>query len=309
MSLTLAIQSFKSRAIRKASTGGKIRKFLPAAGAVAKKEPKGFLAKLWDGFAKFGVSLLKKVWEQLSGFISWSATAIMGMIVAAKEFLLNFNWNPSDQDLDNAMKNAFNALPGIVGNTLGKAAGYLLCGAVPGAIIFKLNEGMGMHVLKELGEEALDELSGEIANLIRATVTALRQAAFAFAHKNIRTLWRESDDKFRKRLEAGGLKKKYVDAALADRNKPFIIRQEIDKRVENIKSKPLKDFIQNFLDEFDSSCIEAGYVVAGGIDAYAAQQAATRELVNGKQQNIQVEIDENGDVKLTEYKEKTKVSR
>lgn len=308
MSLVLSIKTFGSRIARKAATDGKIRSFLPAAGAVKKKEKKGFFGTLWDGFAKFGVSLLKNVWNSLSGFLSWSATKVMGMIVAAKEFILNFNWNPSDQDLDNKIKNAFNALPGLTGNLLGKASGYLLCGALPGAVIFSFNEAMGARVFFELGEEALDEFTGEIANLIRATFTAVTQAAFAFAHKQIRTLWRESDADFKKRLEATGLKKEHVDRALADRNKPFIIRQELDKAVESIKSKPLKDFTQNFLEEFDSSCVEAGYVVAGGIDSYVAEQANTAEIVRGREQDIQVEIDENGDVKLSEYKENIKPS-
>lgn len=303
MSITLAISSFKSRVIRKASTGGKVRKFLPGAGAVSKKEPQGFLATLWDGFAKFSVSLLKEVWKQLSGFISWSATAIMGAIVAAKEFIFNFNWNPSDADLDAAIANSFNALPGITGSLLGKATGYLLCGALPGAVIFSFNEAMGVYVLKELGEEALDELAGELANLIRATFGAIGQSAFAFAHKQVRTLWREPDDKFRKRLEASGLKKKFVDEALAERNKPFIIRQKLDKKVESIQSKPLKDFIENFLDEFDSSCVEAGYVIAGGIDAFIAGQAAAKDVIQGKSQNVEVEFNENGTIKLKEYKE------
>ena len=306
MSLTLAIKSFASRSTRKSATGGKIRKFVANAGSKVKKEPSGFLAKLWDGFAKFSVSLLSKVWELLSGFVSWSATAIWGMIIASKEFVFNFNWNPSDAQLDNDIKNAFNALPGVVGNVLGKATGYIVCGAIPGAIIFSFNESLGYHIFKELGEEALDEFSGEIANLIRIAFRAIGVSAFAFAHKQIRTLWRETDDKFKNRLEASGLKKKFVEDAIKERNKPFIIRQELDQKVESIKSKPLKDFVENFLDEFDSGCVEAGYVVAGGIDSYVAQQEAGKEILHGKSENIEVEIDENGKVNLKEYKEAVK---
>lgn len=302
MALTLSIKSFASRASRKIATGGSVRKFLPAAGAVSQKQPKGLLAKLWDGFAKFGVSLLAEVWKQLSGFISWSATAIMGIIVRAKEFILNFNWNPSDADLDNQIKNAFNALPGIAGTVAGKSVGYLACGALPGAVIFAFNEGMGAYVLQELGEEALDEFASEIANLIRATFTAVSQAAFAYSHKQIRTLWRETDDSFKKRLKATGLTDKAVKEALDERNKPFIIRQKLDKKVESIKSKPLKDFVQNFLEEFDSSCVEAGYVIAGGIDSYIASQRASREVLDGKSTNIEVEYKEDGTIGLTEYK-------
>ncbi len=302
MSLTLAIKSFSSRIIRKSATGGKARKFVASAGNKASKEQSGIIAVLWDGFARFSVSLLKNVWNLLGGFISWSATAIMGVLVAAKEFILNFNWNPSDAQLDADIKNAFNALPGVVGGVLGKATGYFTCGAIPGAVIFSFNESLGYHVFKELGEEALDEFSGEIANIIRIAFRGIGVSAFAFAHKQIRTLWRETDEKFKKRLEASGLNKKFVEEAIKERNKPFIIRQVLDEKVESIKSKPLRDFVENFLDEFDSGCVEAGYVIAGGIDSYIAQQEANKDILFGKSQNIEVKIDENGKVELKEYK-------
>ncbi|MGB3652949.1 MAG: hypothetical protein WBA41_17270 [Rivularia sp. (in: cyanobacteria)] len=306
MSLTLVVSAFKSRATRKAITGKGVRKFLPKAGSIAKKQPKSGIAKLWDGFAKFGVSLLKKVWEGLSSFVSWSASAIWGGIVAAKEFLFNFNWNPSDAQLDNDMKQAFSSLPGLAGGFLGKASGYLLCGALPGAVIFSFNEALGTQLFIELGEEALDELAGALANIIRASFAAIGQAAFAFSHKQIRTLWRESDDKFKKRLQKTGLKEQFVNEALAERNKPFIIREKLDSAVESIKQKPLREFVENFLEEFDESCVEAGYVIAGGIDNYIAQQAVTKDIMNGKPQNIEVEVMDDGKVKLKEYKEKFK---
>ena len=302
MSIILSIKSFQSRIARKKATNGKIRSFVPSAGAITNTSKPGFLNQVWDGLAKFGVSLLSTVWDWLGGFLSWSATAIMNVIAAAKDFVFNYNWNPSDAELDRKISNSFNALPGIVGNVLGKATGYLLCGAAPAALIYSFNEAMGMHVLEELGEEALDEMVDEVSVLIKATFTSSTNAAFLFSHKQIRTLWRETDDKFRRRLEASGLKKKYVEDAINERNKPFIIRESIDKRVEAIESKPLQDFIENFLEEFDSTCIEAGYVIAGGIDSYMAQQSVTEELLKGKQQNVEIEFNEDGSIKLKEYK-------
>lgn len=304
MSLTLAVNAFKSRVARKAATGGKIRKFAANAGSKVAKQPTGFFGKLWNGFAKFSVSLLGKVWDLLGGFLSWSATAIWATCVAAKDFLFNFDWNPSDAKLDSDIKNAFKPLAGLLGATLGKATGYILCGAIPGAVIFSFNEALGYHILKELGEEALDEFAGEIANIIQTGFRSLGQASFAFAHKQIRTLWRETDDKFKKRLASTGLKESEVNRAIAERNKPFIIRENIDKKVESVKNESLRDFIENFLEEFDSGCVEAGYVVAGGIDSYLAEQKASKEIFQGKEQNIEVEFDDNGNIKLKEYKEK-----
>ncbi|MEM7422064.1 MAG: hypothetical protein AAF364_20485 [Pseudomonadota bacterium] len=65
----------------------------------------------------------------------------------------------------------------------------------------------------------------------------------------------------------------------------------------------MKDFIESFLEEFDSGCVEAGYVIAGGIDSYIAQQEAGKEISRGQSQNIEVEIDENSQISLKEYKE------
>ncbi|NJN09232.1 MAG: hypothetical protein HC815_15070 [Richelia sp. RM1_1_1] len=300
----MVIEKFASRAIRKISTNKKIRKFIPKAGAIQKKN-KGLFSQLWNGFAKFSVSLLSGVWKALSSGFSWSFTALMGVIHASKEFILNFNWNPSDAQLDLNIKNAFDSIPGAIGQFLGKAAGYLTCGALPGAVIFAFNQPMGAYVLEELGMEALEELTGSLANLIRVTATSFRQAVFAYTHKQLRTLWRESDSKFRKRLQATGLKKQFIDKAIAERNKPFIIRSILDKKVESIKSKPLKSFVENFLEEFDETCIEAGYVIAGGLDTYIAQKNLEKVTERNSTKNIEVEVQENGSVTLKEFKPAT----
>lgn len=302
MGLSILASKLKSRAIRKKSTGNKVRKFISKAGLKEKKE-KGFLSKLWDGFASFSVSLLKGIWDVLAVGTKWTVSAITTVIFATKDFIYNFNFNPSDAQLDADISRGATALIGSLGSLLGKATGYLVCGALPGTVVLAFNEAMGVHVLQELGEEALEEFTGDIASLIRLTIQQLGNATFAFLHKNVRRLWRgELDSEFRKRLEKGGLNKKYIDIAIKERNKPFMLREKADKKVDSIKSKNKKEFVQNFLEELDSSCMEAGYIIANSIDSFIAQQSVSKEATTGKSQNIQVEIDQNGEVKLQEYK-------
>lgn len=301
MAITLAIKGFGSRIARLAATKGLPRKFNPATGGALVR---GGLSteSPWNTFTRVVVGQLKSEFDYIGKFLSWSATKIMQVIHAFKEFIFNFDWNPSDEKLDDDIKEAFESLVAPLGSILGKATGYLLCGALPGVVIYSFNQAMGLHVLQQVGEEALNELIPAFAQLIEATFQAAGVSAFAYAHKQIRTLWRETDDNFKKRLASQGIKKEDVEKALADRNKPFIIRQKLDDKVETIKSKPLRDFIENFLDDFDDTCIEAGYVVAGGIDAFLAQQSVSREVTVGQSSNIEVSFDQNGDISLERYR-------
>lgn len=301
MSLVLSLKTFGSRTARKIATNGKVRTFIAGAGALSGQADVRTNG-LWNGFLKFGVSLLNETWKILSQAAVWSAQALWGAIVGTSKAIFNFNWNPSDAQLDNNIKSAFASLAGQAGGFLGKATGYLLCGALPGLVVFAFNEPLGAKLLQNLGEEALPELASSLASLLTALFGATKNSFFAWSHKNFRTLWRESDSKFKKRLEATGLKKQYVDEALEARNKPFIIREMVDKKVEAIKTQSLKNFIENFLEEFDDTCVEAGYVIAGGIDAYAAERSLTQDIGIGRNQNIEVQVQNDGSVKLKEFK-------
>jgi hypothetical protein len=288
MGLTIKVAESASRVTRKTITSGKSRSLTPLSTQVIKNKNGGILGYLWNGLTGFIGSLFTGVFQTLVSGIQWSFTALWSGLIAAKQFIWNFNWNVTDAELDKTMSTAFDNLGNALGGFLGSAAGYLVCGALPGATIMVFNEALGLHILEKVGEEALDELTSSMATLIRSTFTSIANASVAFLYKNIRSLWRESDSAFKERLKKKGLKGDDLDKALAERNKPFTFAKGLETNVNNINNEFLKNFAEEFIEEFDESCVEAGYVVANSLDVFHTQQAGIAQ-----EQTFEIEFGDN----------------
>ncbi len=265
MSLTLELEELGSRLIRKTISNGGIRKFTKSALSDSKDDEGNVIGKIWNGINRFGNSLMSQTLSLLGSGFQFSWTALWSACVSGASFLWNFNWNASDAELDSQINSSFSGLAGSLGGTLGNALGYLVCGAIPGAILFTFNEPLGVHVLEQVGEEALDEIARNVANLIKVTATSVTKAAAIYAYKNIRKLWREPDSAFVQKLKASGIvDQAKIDKALAYRNKPWSFAQKTEEAIESIPNEFWRNFTEEFVEEFFESCTEAGYLVANG---------------------------------------------
>lgn len=289
MGLTLELQKLGSRLVRKAISSNGTRKFNRNGLSEQRDEGGNIIQKIWNGANRFGNSLMGKTLELLGGGFQFSFTALWGACVSTASFLWNFNWNASDAELDKQIQSSFSGLPGKLGGTLGNALGWLVCGAVPGAVLFSFNEPLGVHVLAEVGEEALDEIAGNVADLIKATATSSIKAAAIYAYKNIRKLWREPDSVFVQKLKVSGVvDQAKIDKALADRNKPWSFAQKTEEAIESIPNEFWRNFTEEFVEEFFESCTEAGYVVANSVDSYLAMQKLASTTMLGSEQTVEI---------------------
>lgn len=295
MGLEIYLTNMTSRAARKSVANDGIRRFAKNAIQDHKDSSGNLIGKLWNGFTRFAGSLISKVWQILSAGIAFSITAIYSMCVSAFQFVWNFNWNATDADLDSQIKSSFVALSGSVGGTLGNALGWLACGAVPGATIATFNEAMGLYVLERVGEEALEEIAGNLANLVRQTGMSLTKAFTVWAYKNIRTLWRKPDSVVKQQLLSGGMNQQQADDALAKRNKPWSFAKKLEDFVDGIPNEFIKNFTEELFDEFGDACIEAGYVVANSVDGFLAGQKVANSNLLGEEKAVEILLNRDTD--------------
>lgn len=307
MGLTVKAVNLASRLIRKVTTNGKVRKYAPKAQSINKDKKGNIISKIFGMADRFAGSILSGLWKALSVSISWSFSALWSGIVAATQFIYNFNWNTTDKELDETASKAFDPVFGQLGATLGNATGYLMCGALPGLAIMAFNEPMGLYILEEVGEEALEELVGNLAVLVRQTFNASVTAGFAYMYKNIRYLWRASDDDFKAKMKKQGMKVENINKAIEERNKPWSIAKVVEDAVEAIPNKHLRAFAEEFLEEFGESCIEAGYVVAGSLDSYFAQQKLANASLFGVEKTVEVTFTDDDKVETKIVKVPTKL--
>lgn len=288
MTLALKLATLGSRLVRTAITGSGTRRL--AARRVA-TSPTGGGAL--SGLKRFGNSLLKGIGDFFKGLGEINFAAIWSKCVSAYKFIYNFNWNITDKTLDAQIEQGKIAIAGALGGTFGSALGYAICGGVPTAALAVLNPSLALHVLDDLGEAALDEVAGHVANLINLTLQQTARMGFAHIYKNMRSVLRPAALGVAQFLvDKGVLSQASVDAANKKKGEPWSFASALDQTVDDIKDPLKQNFLEDFYEELGEACIEAGYVVAGSLDSlYSGGIGTTR--------TVTITFDSNGNPIIT----------
>lgn len=297
MPLSLSLGNLASRAARSAATNGSgIRRFaVSALGEQASGDGGNIITKVWNGFSRFAGFLISGVISQLTAVFQWSVSALVGLLFSTVQFIWTFNWNASDEQLDQNIQGSFDALGGTLGGTIGNALGHLVCGVLPGAAIFAFNEPMGLYVLKNVSEEMLDDMAGNIANLIKQTALTGIRAGITFAYKNVRRAWREPDGKVRAKLKASGMNDEKINAAMAERNKPWSFASATEDLIESLPDGFIQNFAEEMFEEFTEACMEAGYAAANSVDSYIAMQKMGNDATFGRETTVEILLNRDAD--------------
>lgn len=291
------IRQLSSRVVRTNVTNGEIiRRITPT-----NLSPKGlfetltdFVGFIFDDLVSFGGWIIGKIVSS----ISFSFTEIWGLIVQGVTFIYNFNWNSTDEQLDQYIKGMQNALVAQFGGTIGNLFGWVACGLAPSAGIFVHNELLGAYLLKQVGEEALDEFLANMSNLIFASARLLIQQTITTLFKNGRRVIKTID----KVINPASWGIPVLDKLLPDftrmidgwgeeGSKPWSFAIQVENAIESIPILGVQSFIEEFYEEFLDSCVEAGYVVAQGLDSWVLQQQMTADRVNGEQSVVEIQPD------------------
>lgn len=239
---------------------------------------------------------LTKIGGALTSFlggIGSIATTAWGWIVGATNFIWNFNWNATDQQLDAQISDLKTMLAGYLGATLGNLAGWTLCGLLPSAAIFYFNEPLGLKLFEEVGEEALDELAGNLSSLIKAYIAGKTKQLFINTYKNTRKFLKflYSDPKGWLYNYTMKVNPEFINTVAKwgeQGSQPWSFASWKEEKLEAIKDTAEQNFWEEFWDELGDGCIEAGYVVAGGIDSWILQQQMERESAQGEERTVEI---------------------
>ena len=279
----LVLGDLASRKIRESSTGGTLIRAW-STNPTTNSDDKGFLENLWDGGSRF-IGFLVSGAVQLLSF-SW--TKLWSWIVGGVTFITNFNWNVSDEDISKQIEGLWNSFGGILGSAAGRAIGWIGCGLVPAAAIMTFNESLAIHLLKEVGEQAIDEMLDAAAEVVQAGFRMGVQTSFLWLYKNVRRALKDPNNPFGMALRGivGG---KTVDEW--GKGESWTIASSIENAIESIPNTFLKNFVEEAWEEGTEACIEAGYAIAGGIDAFLAEQAISNSNVLGTERIVEITPD------------------
>ncbi|MEG4944638.1 hypothetical protein [Microcoleus sp. F4-D5] len=279
----MILKDLASRKIRSSSTGGNLIRTWSAS-SITTSSNGGFLETIINGAVRFGNFLISAI----TSAISFSFTKLWSWIVGGVQFLYNFDWNMSDTAIDKQIEGLWNSFGGILGGAVGRAIGWLGCGVVPAATVFSFNQSLGTHLLKEVGEQALDEMLDAASEVINAGFRMGTQATFLWLYKDVRRALKDPNNIFGQGLRA------VLGSGTVDNwgtGESWTIAKAVEDKIESIPNAFWRNFSEEMFEEGSEACIEAGFAVAGGIDAWLAQQAMERNSLLGADRTVEITPD------------------
>ncbi|WP_138500955.1 hypothetical protein [Nostoc sp. PA-18-2419] len=232
----------------------------------------------------------------IGGYFKFSWTTFWSWFVATKQFLWNFNWNATDEQLDASIKSRWTALAGQLGGTIGNALGYIACGIVPAAAIMVFNEPLGAYTLARVTEEALEEFLENFGALLKSTLLLGTQIFITETFKSVRKLIKSNSKLVKKYF--GSKAEKAVQAWGEKNSKPWSFANANEEYLDKTfgEEGAGREFAEELQEEADEACVEAGYVVANSVDTWLSQDMLTQRHTPPMGENKYVEIVPNREV-------------
>lgn len=210
----------------------------------------------------------------------------------------NFNWNITDEELDANWKSAMTQLGGQLGGTFGNLAGSLFGTGITTATqwgvtkLVKFNEGMAVRLLKEQGEEALDELFDNLRSLTQTVKQLALQSLAINAFKSTRRLlkWivKDPNSDYVRGLNIlfGSDKIDAIRKWGEKGSKPwsFAIAKEKEYDVIAKKSKFWANFWEEYDEEFREGMANSFYIAASVLE----QTAVENEMLLGSTRAVEI---------------------
>ena len=219
--------------------------------------------------------------------IGFSLTQLVSIVANTTNFIINFNINQTDEELDKILAQKIEGFYGLLGDVVGSSMGYLVCGALPGAFAFAFNPAVGAAVLRDLDENVRDDVLAKVNGIARTAFQTMINAELSAKFKSSRRFLKKNpNNPFAKAVRGIMGEENWKKWGEAN-NKSFTIHQDvIEKRIDAIPDKGQREFVSKALEGFADSCLEAGYIVANNLDSQLAAQALMQRNVLGNQTDV-----------------------
>lgn len=231
------------------------------------------------GFAWFGGQL----WS-LAKLLWGSTKASLGKIglgqrirwlVRGKNFVFNFNWAMSDNDIRKRQEAAFKTLAGKVGETAGHGLAALVCGKAVSAVakieapkLLTINPNFLVKLAElERGtwdnpSERWEETKESLNDLIRSTTSVGLQVAFLEAFKNVRSVIKAVMKGFDLSWMFPGANEMVQKWGEED-GASWSFASSLESHIESVKvdwqKEMLEEFSESFLDHCDEQLMAISY--------------------------------------------------
>lgn len=234
------------------------------------------------------------VFQQLPGLATWSISGLWSIFSEGLITLYYFDWNVPDATLDAQAQQRWQSYGSILGGIAGNSIGFFACGIVPSTSLFAFNERMAAYVLKEVSEEAFEELTFNASFTLRMTIQNLFRQSAGWAFKNVRKWLKQPGNPIAAAI-FGDRVDQVRETWGEEGSGSWSFAQKVDERIEKIPSQFWQNFTEELIEEAMDACIEAGYVVADSIDSYIAMERLASRQTQGQERVIEIQPNRNND--------------
>lgn len=243
-----------------------------------------FSAIAWVAGSVFGATLLA------TGVIA-ALPLVIKLIGVAAPAILNFDWNISDEQIDEQLNQAIQAFYSQVGEAAGVSVGWLVCGILPGAATFAINPSAAAMITASLTEEAGEEIWASINNCKQASTMAAANALIKQGYKNARR-WVKKPGSPMHDFLVKQVGQERLDKWGEKDGKSWSIAKEIEERIEQVEDPWAKQATEEFVENFFESCGEAWRSMESAMRQHLTANALWgRTQSNAANQQIVMQLD------------------
>lgn len=271
-----------SREIRKTATGGQILRKLDNKAPIDKNA-------IWDWFKGAVGWIAQKLWDGFLGILRFNFSDTWDRL--QNEYFIIYNWdfNQTDEDLENKIKSFNKQIKVIVGEQVGRTIGTVLAGGVAIGGAFMLNAQLGMYLLQEAGTEIVQDWVGEVSAAIMGIKQMNDQKTLIRRFQSFRrTMKFLIDNPMGERVASlVGIDIEKVRSWGKEKRKPWTYAGNVEKTVKSLPGD-WADIGEAALEGFGEAFWETGFIIAGALDSFFFDEALrdTPGQVNGQQRTI-----------------------
>ena len=234
----------------------------------------GFWSSLVKGTGKVFGFLLKGA----GAILNWAWNWLKNNAIQLLTEIYYFDWNTSDKQIaDEIEQNNLQIVRGL-GNLLGSGSVYLVSIGIAYGLkaYFPVVAG---RVALALAEEGGQDLKGRLNGLIDT-----------------------AGENFIRNIGLGSyawLRRQIKGEATPDNNKPWILTDKIDEKINKVQNKWFRNFLQGYKDGFEDAIFDVGYIISWTLDDhYEAIRQAQQENIEPIR-TIEVFPDREGEESIT----------
>lgn len=251
MPFNLTRESFTALQTRRQITGNNegIRTIATASTQI--ENSSGLLSLIIQGVGDLTGFLFSGLKTVLST-IEFTATNILEWFKEGFDYVWEFNFQITDEELDNQIKSLFNSIQTRVFGVLGKQIGSIVATGIGGAIAFYINPVIAKLLLANTADDFFVEILSDIRGLLLLTAQSAVKAGFLVAFKNTRAFIRKAyKDPTLRAISANlGIAPEIIDQWGEKKGASWSFSEKKQQLIEEIEDQQYQNNVEEFTGEF-----------------------------------------------------------